>query len=117
MVTLSSTEAEYITVASTAQQLIWLYRLLKDLGHLHIPKLYGDNIGSLFLVQNPGLHRRSKHIDVCYHFIREKYEEGEINLHHVNSDDNIADLLMKLLESARHNMLTGRITTDTTDGV
>src|SRR5208337_3779554 len=117
VVVLSSTEAEYIAVASAAQQLIWLHRLLKDLGHPHILKLYGDNISSLFLVRNPGLHRRSKHIDVRYHFIHERYEEGEIDLHHVNSEDNIADLLTKPLELARHNMLTGRITTNTTDRV
>src|SRR5208337_1557193 len=60
VVVLSSTEAEYIAVASAAQQLIWLCRFLKDLGHPHIPKLYGDNIGSLFLVQNLGLHRHLK---------------------------------------------------------
>src|SRR5208337_1068058 len=56
VVMLLSTKAEYITVASAAQQLIWLHRLLKDLGHLHVLNLYGNNIGSLFLVRNPGLH-------------------------------------------------------------
>ena len=70
-VALSSTEAEYRGAAVVACQVVWLKRILKDLGvpiKYRIP-LYLDNMSSIHLARNPMFHARTKHIEVHYHFI------------------------------------------------
>ena len=56
----------------------------------------------MFLVQNPVAHKRSKHIDIRYHYIREKFESNEIALEYVSTNLNIADLLTKSLGKEKH---------------
>jgi hypothetical protein len=72
-VTLSSTESEYYALTNAAKEASWLRLLLSDLGYSQsdiIPTLlYGDNIPSLQLAENPEHHQRSKHIDIQWHFI------------------------------------------------
>ncbi|KAL5701150.1 hypothetical protein ACHQM5_026519 [Ranunculus cassubicifolius] len=70
----SSTEAEYRAMASTAAELTWLTYLLRDIG-MYLddpPTLYCDNISALHLTINPVFHARTKHIELDYHFVREK---------------------------------------------
>ena len=53
------------------------------------------NQGSIFLAVNPAVDRRTKHIDIRYHFIREFYERGETDIFFVASEDQLADALTK----------------------
>ena len=57
--------------------------------------IHGDNQGSLDLAQYPVNHQRSKHIDIKYHFIREKCANDEIKPEHVATTENVADLMTK----------------------
>ncbi|UYV84108.1 hypothetical protein LAZ67_X001200 [Cordylochernes scorpioides] len=78
IIALSTTESEYIAACSAAKELIWIRRLLQGIG-CDITKeteLYIDNQAAIKLVENPVFHKRTKHIDVHYHFIRSKHEEG-----------------------------------------
>ncbi len=59
--------------------------------------IYCDNISSILLVNNPVYHARTKHIKVHYHFIREKVLAKEIDLIHVSTEDQIADIFTKAL--------------------
>ncbi len=59
--------------------------------------IYCDNISSILLVNNPVYHARTKHIEVHYHFIREKVLAKEIDLIHVSTEDQIADIFIKAL--------------------
>jgi hypothetical protein len=70
---LSSMEAEYRGVAIIACEVVWLHKLLSDLGQsMDAPVvIYCDNISSILLANNPAYHARTKHIEVYYHFIRE----------------------------------------------
>ena len=71
--------------------------LIKDFG-IHNDKpisIKGDNQGSLALVKNPITNNRSKHIDIKFHFIREKYKSGEITVSHIRSAENVADMMTK----------------------
>ena len=70
----SSTEAEYVALSAAAQESIWLRRLLKDVGYeSKTPTtIYEDNNGAIDLSKNPKFHNRTKHIDVAYHFARER---------------------------------------------
>ncbi len=59
--------------------------------------IYCDNINSILLANNPVYHARTKHIEVHYHFIREKVIAKEIDLIHVSTEDQIVDIFTKAL--------------------
>ena len=69
-----SIESEYRALASIAVELCWLRQLLKDLGIFlsNPPKLWCDNVSALAITSNPVFHARTKHIEVDYHFIRDR---------------------------------------------
>ncbi len=83
----STTEAEYIAATDATKEAIWLRRLLIQIDSFldnHV-RLLCDNKSSIRLVHNPVHHNRSKHIQIRYHFIREKQEEGEIDIVYVTT--------------------------------
>lgn len=86
-VSFSTTEAEYQAAAMAAQESSWLMQLLKDLNQLirYLIPLYCDNLSAIRLVENPIFHARTKHVEVHYHFIREKVLQEEIELKHVRT--------------------------------
>jgi len=59
--------------------------------------IYCDNINNILLVNNPVYHARTKHIEVHYHFIKEKVITREINLIHVSIENQVADIFTKAL--------------------
>ncbi len=59
--------------------------------------IYCDNISSILLANNLVYHAKTKHIEVHYHFIREKVLAKEINLIHVSTKDQVADIFTKAL--------------------
>lgn len=105
-VALSTTESEYIAASSGVKELVWLQRLLKEVtGQEAETNFYMDNQSAIRLIKNPEFHKRTKHIDVRYHFIREKFEEGFFNLHYVPSDEQLADIFTKALPKDRFQNL------------
>lgn len=64
-----------------------------------------DNEGAIRLVRNPEFHKRTKHIDVRYHFIRERFQEGAFDLTYVPSDEQLADIFTKPLPKERFEFL------------
>jgi len=78
-VTLSSTEVEYRSTAMAAQESTWLKQLMEDLHQSaeYQVRIFCDNLSSIRLAENPVFHARTKHIEVHYHYIREKVLEGE----------------------------------------
>lgn len=97
-VAISSTEAEYVAASEASNELVWLKLLFNELIEYDgIPTLFVDNQSAIKLAQNPQHHRRSKHIDVRFHSIREKVERGTLKLEYVQSSDQIADIFTKPL--------------------
>ena len=83
-VALSSTEAEYMALSEATQEAVWLKVFLCELGEMakdEAIKIYEDNQGSIALAKNPEFHKRTKHIDIRYHFVREKVEDGQVVLY------------------------------------
>ena len=99
MVTLSSCEAEYVAAGSCTQQVLPLMRLLGELGApVKGPTtILCDNTGAVALSKDPVHPKRTKHIDVRYHFIREQVEGGFICMRHCPGKDNLADIFTKAL--------------------
>lgn len=96
IVALSTTEAEYVAAAEGAKEAIWLKKLLESMGgEGNSVELKMDNQSAIKLVQNPEYHKRTKHIDVRFHFIRDKVEEGTIVVNYVKSEEQLADILTK----------------------
>lgn len=97
-VTCSTTEAEYIAASEACKEAIWLKQFFSELGESVSPiKLYVDNQSALKLIKNPVFHHRTKHIDVRYHFVRERYNNGDIDIEFIPSKMQIADVFTKAL--------------------
>lgn len=98
-VALSTTESEYIAAPHAVKELVWLKGLLSELllVEINVPIFFMDNQSAIRLVKNPAYHKRTKHIDVRYHFIREKFEDGAFVLNYVPSNEMVADILTKAL--------------------
>ncbi len=84
-IALSNTEAEYRGATIATCDIVWLQKLLSDLGQsVDAPVvIYCDNISSILLANNSVYHARTMHIEVHYHFIREKVLAKEIDFIHV----------------------------------
>jgi Cft2 family RNA processing exonuclease len=100
VVTLSTTEAEFIVAASSACQAVWLRRILQQLNHepRKSTTIYCDNSSTIKLSKNPVLHRRSKHIDVRFHFLRELTKDEVVELIQCSSHEQVADIMTKPLK-------------------
>ena len=95
-----STEAEYMALSDTAWQIMWIKSLLGELGYdlKHIP-VNADNQGLIFIGSNPIQERRTKHIDIRYHYIRECIENEDISVF-IEGKENPADMFTKNLPVA-----------------
>uniref|UniRef100_A0A2N9GCF6 Integrase catalytic domain-containing protein n=1 Tax=Fagus sylvatica TaxID=28930 RepID=A0A2N9GCF6_FAGSY len=107
----SSTEAEYRALAATTSEIAWLTSLLSKL-HLPLskpPLILCDNIGATQLSLNPVMHSRMKHIAIDLHFVRDYVNKGLLDVRHVSTHDQFADLLTKALPKARFHLLKSKI--------
>ena len=124
---LSSCEAEYMAACEATKEAIWLRRLFKDLGYNdvsiktsgtltekeyegHLPlTIFEDNKGTICLSKNPVLHKRTKHIEIRYHFVRDRVLDGSVKLEYCPSEKNIADLLTKAINRKQFLALRDKI--------
>jgi hypothetical protein len=95
----STTEAEFVAMAESVKEAIWLRRLLQSLGFSpsQPTSIFSDNQGAIQLVKNPKFHKRTKHIETKYYLIREKYDQQQVEVLYVNTKQQLADLLTKPL--------------------
>jgi hypothetical protein len=101
----SSTEAEYKALANATAELIWVEALLGELGVKiqQPPCLWCDNLGATYLSANPIFHARMKHIEIDYHFVRERVACKNLEIRFISSKDQIADGFTKALPVERLN--------------
>ena len=73
-----------------------------DLGiSVEVPTLHCDSQSAIMLAKNPMFHAKTKHIDVKYHFIRDVLDDKHMELVKVHTNDNLANLLTKVLAFER----------------
>ncbi|WVZ95460.1 hypothetical protein U9M48_041223, partial [Paspalum notatum var. saurae] len=95
----SSTEAEYKSMANATAEVIWLESLLAELG-IKIeepPRLWCDNLGATYLSANPVFHARAKHIEIDFHFVRERVNKKQLQIRLISTNDQLADGFTKAL--------------------
>ncbi|KRZ92827.1 Retrovirus-related Pol polyprotein from transposon TNT 1-94 [Trichinella sp. T8] len=105
-VALSTTEAEYVAASESAKDMMWLMSLFAEVTEVkQKPVLFVDNMGAVKFSKNPEFHKRSNHIEVQFHFVREKYSEGKIDIQHIDSENQKAEILTKALLKTRFQNL------------
>ena len=89
---------------------MWLQNQLLDFGitALQTPLML-DSQAAENIIKNPVSHSTTKHIDIRHHFVRDSYEKGLISLHHVPTEDQLADVLTKALDTSTFTNLISRI--------
>ena len=99
IVTLSTTEAEYVAGVAAGKEICWMQNLLRELGYsTPAPsKLYIDNQSALSVAKNPEHHGRMKHLDLAYYWLRDKVQMNTLIPAYLQTEDMPADLLTKAL--------------------
>ncbi|GJZ39485.1 putative ribonuclease H-like domain-containing protein [Tanacetum coccineum] len=114
IVATSTTEAEYVAVASCCGQVLWIQNQMLDYGFNFMnTKIHIDNESTICIVKNPVYHSKTKHIEIRHHFIRDSYEKKLIMVEKIHTDFNVADLLTKAFDGSRFNFLVVNIAIST----
>ena len=95
-IALSTSEAEYMALGLATQEAIWLRRLLNDL-HINTKEateILEDNQGAIAMTKNPIGHKRTKHINIKHHFIRENVQAETITISYSPTDQMVADIFI-----------------------
>lgn len=96
---MSSTESEYVAVAGCCANVLWMKSQLSDYGiQYKMVPIFCDKTSAMAISNNPLLHHRTKHIDITYHFIRDHIMNGEIELHFIPTEYQLADIFTKPLD-------------------
>jgi hypothetical protein len=108
LVTLSTTEAEYVAATHAAKEAMWMRKLIGEIFRpLSLPTaLFSDSKSAIALAQDGHYHACTKHIDLRYHYIRYIMEAGAIKLIYCATDEMTADTLTKALPSAKAKHFT-----------
>ncbi|CAM8916933.1 unnamed protein product [Rhodiola kirilowii] len=102
MVTLSTTEAEFVAVTEAVKEALWIKGVLGELGYSQdCIRICCDSQGAIHLSKHQVFHERSKHIDVKLHFVREVIETGAVQMTKIDTEDNPADMLTKPVPSTK----------------
>jgi glutamate formiminotransferase len=101
-VALSTAEAEYVAAGQCCMQLLWMRQTLRDFGYnLSKVSLLCDNESAIRLADNPVKHSLTKHIDIWHHFLRDHQQMGDIDVCHISTKNQLADIFTKPLDEKR----------------
>ncbi|GJT18865.1 hypothetical protein Tco_0877571 [Tanacetum coccineum] len=103
---ISTTESKYVSAGKVCQQALWMKQALFDYDiRLDDVPILCNNKGAIDFSKNPVQHSRTKHIEICHHFLRDNVQKGNISIEKVPSKDNIAGILTKPLKRESFNYL------------
>lgn len=114
-----STEAEYKSMANATAEVIWLESLLRELGVSiqKTPCLWCDNLGAMYPSANPVFHARAKHIEIYFHFVRERVTSKQLQIQLISTDDQLADGFSKALSVRKSEAFWGNLNLQATDSL
>jgi hypothetical protein len=93
----SSTEAKYKAMADATTEIVWVQAVLHEL-HVSGPssaRLWCNNMGAKYLASNPIFHERMKHVEIDYHFVRDRVVQKLLEVRFISTEDQLADGFMK----------------------
>ena len=104
MVTLSSTESKFINLTPTGLSLLWVAKMLEDVGYKQDTPLvmFTDSANARAVALNPLNTARTYHIDLRLKWIIQRLAVGEFQLNHVGTNDMVADGFTKPFNSTKH---------------
>jgi hypothetical protein len=103
---LSSTEAEYIALSEGVRESKYIRHLIEECyGKRVVTEMKCDSTGAISNAENEMQHKRTKHIDVRHHFIKDEVDRGLVNIGYVNTKLNLADLMTKPVEKGVYEKL------------
>jgi hypothetical protein len=110
----STPVAEYVALASAVKELIWLKQLLRELnvGVTEPVTVHEDNTTCIHIAKNPASPKRTRHIDIRYHFLRDYVVTKEITVEYCKSKDMLADILTKALPRPAFQRIRGALVSD-----
>jgi len=109
-VALSSVEAEYMALSDCTRETLYVINILKEFFNVQLPvKILCDNIGAGCMAENEINNQRTKHIDIRYHMVRQHIANKTVDLQHVPTKENIADMLTKALGPEIFNKLCPKL--------
>ena len=107
---MSSVEAKYVATAGRCANVLWMKSQLSDYGiQYKMVPIFCDNTSAIAISDNPVLHQRTKHIDIRYHFIRDHITNGEIELHFIPTEYQLADIFTKPLDEPTFTRLKAEL--------
>jgi hypothetical protein len=111
MIASSSAEAEYCAMTSTTSELTWIKHLLHDIGIecKEAIKIYCENQAARHIASNSVFHKRTKHIEVDCHFIREKVQSREIEMPFVRNNEHLTNIFTKALDRISHQNILSKL--------
>lgn len=104
-------EVEYRTMATMVNEIVWLRYLLQELGMMQggATPLYCDHQAVLHISMNPVFHEQTKHVEIEYHFVRERIQSNEVIPRKVSTVDQLADIFTKALGKERFHYLLSKL--------
>jgi hypothetical protein len=100
-VALSTAEAKYVAAGQCCAQLFWMRQTVRDFGYnMSKVPLLCDNESVIRMADNPVEHSRTKHIDIRHNFLRDHQQKGDIEVFHVSTENQLADIFTKTLDES-----------------
>jgi ribonuclease HI len=111
IVACSTTEAEYIALSEAVREASWLRSMLEELGFSSTrpTTIFEDNQGCISISKNRRTDKRTKHIDIKYHYVRDQVEEKNIILQYCPTDIMAADAMTKAVNAPKLNFCRERM--------
>ena len=110
----STPEAEYVAMAHGLKELLWTYQTLLTMGidiQLSM-QIMEDNQACIQIADNPISQRRTRHVDIRYHFVRDYINDGTVTLAYCATKDMLADIMTKIMPRAAFTKLRDKIIGD-----
>lgn len=111
-VALSTTEAEYIALSLGVSEACWIRYFVHDFkldNDFICVKIFADNQSAIKVSKNPEFHKRLKHVDIKFHFVRDKINNGVVTVNYLSTDNQIADMFTKPLSLYMFNKFRNQL--------
>lgn len=107
----SSTEAEYLALSSTVNEIKWVTQFIEEMGddNSEATILYCDNQSAINLGTTEAYRERTKHIDIRHHYIRDQVDARLIKLEYISTNEMTADVLTKPLTGEKTRKFTEKM--------